>query len=77
MPLRATQFFDAGELTSKLRNDGTNNDPALVSIMSRKPSNLPSTYAQFSDDHKSWLQEFLCAGVKVSYQENEQFLATG
>ena len=77
MPIRATQYFFASELTSKLKNDGSNDDPALNQIFSEKPRDLPNSFADYSDDHKKWLQSLLCAGTVVSYQENEQILVTG
>lgn len=67
MPLRATQYFYAKELTSKLKNDASNDDPALNDIWKAKPRNLPLLFKDYTDEHKSWLQDLLCAGTKVSY----------
>ena len=67
MPLRATQYYWADELTSKLKNDHNNTDPALNEIFMAKPNDLPDKYDQYTDDHKLWLEKLLCAGTKVSY----------
>ena len=50
MPLRATQYFYTKELLSKLKNDASNDDPALDEIWKAKPRNLPLKFEDYSDD---------------------------
>lgn len=66
-PLRATQYYGTDELCSKLKNDNTNDDPALNAILSEKPIDLPLQYDQYTNAHKVWLESLLCAGTKVTY----------
>jgi hypothetical protein len=67
VPLRATQFYVADELLSKLKNDNINDDPALNAVLSEKPLDLTDKYDTYTDAHKVWLEKLLCAGTKVSY----------
>ncbi len=77
VPLRATQYYYTDELISKVKNDNDNADPALNDIYKRKPTDLPDKFDQYTDAHKIWLEELMCAGTKVTYKENENFLVIG